>query len=1138
MSGANRPGARPKSDLIRRLSASASLAVIVLVTAAPLAKAATANWVGTDGDWFSDANWAWTNATPTSADIASINTLTGPNLTLAGAAALGVYIGAGADGAMMVSGGGILATSSVTLGNASNVTGTLTVSLGQVNVNGAVEIGAYGAGNLYVVSGGTMTAVDTFLGVNSGTTGLLSVDGAGSTYTATGKIVVGHGGTGTFDVTNGGSVDVTGQLVVGGSGTGTVEIDAGGTLTAGEVLLGNSASASGTLTVSGAGSAVTSFGNAYIGVSGYGRADVLAGGTMSAVDTLVDGSGGATGLLSVDGAGSTYTSSGRIGIGVYGNGTMLVTNGGAVSSDNAIIGWNAGASGTVTVDGAGSSWTNAGTIYVGNDGRAGLTVSDGGSVSATGVYVGTSGAANGSSITVTGAGSTLSVEKGGALNGALIIGEATTGLVSISNGGTVSDYNGTLGNQAGSTGDMTVSGAGSLWRNVYDSSVLYSGNINVGLFGTGFLDVGEGGKVTGTRMYIGNEAGSTGTVTVDGAGSSIDVTGNFYVGTSGDGTLTLSNGGGISAASMRIAYDSGTHGTLNIGAAHGSAAVAAGMINAPSVMFFDGTGTLTFNHTDTNYIFAPAIAGDGAIWVDNGVTRLTGNSSGFGGVATVASGATLSIENGFGGSVGLTHATLNVSGAFQSAATAAVVGSGTIVNSGIISGTDYGLNLTTASTLTNSGTISGGTAAVRLGVGGNVLNIYGSSLFTGGVAFGSTQSNTLNFYTGSYTLPVQNYLLASNSINLLGSARTLITNKLDGSGTGDILVVDASAMGTMDRAASDVQRQVSGVIQDIMSLDVERPGAVLPSSAGGGPLGYAEERKKSNPTDIQVRQSPDSALAFDNAGNLYWLRGFYGGRHQGADGDVVASNAHQFGTITGVDHLYDAWRLGVFGGAGRTTNALADGAGRLEADMALAGVYARRNFGALSLDAAFTGGHIWATSERGINGGAEVAKGDFDGWFVAPEAALSLKVALDRNWSLTPSLKARYIATFYDGYTEAGSSQNARYDGHTTQALEERFDARLGYQTLTSAGLASRYWLSAGASATQRVGGSGYGATVSGTDFTVSPMGDGTVYGGLMSVGFDVMVSDKTTLFGSLEGATYTDNSRSGMARGGVKIAF
>lgn len=1124
---------------LRRLSASASLAVIVLVTAVPATQAATANWIGSDGDWFSDANWAWTNQTPTSADVASINSLTGPNLTLAGAAALGVYVGGGADGAMMVSGGGILATSSLTLANSGGVTGTLTVSGGQVDVSGAVEIGAYGTGRLYLTSGGKVTAVDTFLGVDAAADGLLSVAGANTTYTSTGKLVVGHGGSGELNVTGGGSVAITGQLVVGGSGSGTVEIGAGSTLTAGEILLSNGASASGTLTVTGAGATVTTTGNAYIGVATGGTVNIRSGGAMSAVDTQVDGAGSTTGLLSVDGSGSTYSSSGRLAVGVYGDGSMSVTAGGAVTSTNAIIGWNSGSSGTVTVDGSGSSWSNAGTLYVGNAGAGELTISDGGSVSATGAYVGTSTGASGSSITVTGAGSTLALAKGGALNGALIVGEANgvSGEMTIADGGTVTAYTSTLGDLAGSTGTMTVTGAGSLWRTIADASVPYSGNINIGLFGSGVLDVEQGGQVTGTRFYIGNDVGSSGTVTVDGAGSSIDVTGNFYVGASGDGTLTLSDGGSISAAAVRVAYDSSASGTLNIGAAHGSAAAAAGTVNAPSLTFFDGTGVLTFNHTSSNYVFAPAISGDGTLWVDAGVTRLTGDSSGFSGLATVASGATLALANGFGGRVDLDGATLDVSGALTSTATAAVSGSGIISNSGRISGADYGIDLTAASTLTSSGTIAGGTAAVRLGADGNTLNIYNGALFTGGIQFASTENNTLNFYTGSYTLPVQNYLLASNSINLLGSARTLITTDLNGSGTGNILVVDSSAVGTLDRAASDVQRQVSGVIQDIMSLDFERISVTQPGSSA--PLGYApEERKRRNPTEIQVRSAQDQAVALDASGNLYWLRGFYGGRHQDASGDLAASNAHQFGTVTGVDHLYDDWRIGAFGGAGRSTNTLADGAGQLDADMALAGVYMRRTFGWLAFDAAFTGGHIWADSERGINGGAEIAKGSFDGWFVAPEAALSFKYALDRQWSLTPSLKARYVATFYDGYTEDGSSQNVSYDSHTTQSLEERFDARLAYQTVTSAGAAARYWLSAGASATQRVSGEGYGATVSGVDFVVAPMGDSTVYGALASVGFDVMLSQQTSLFGSLEGSLFSDKSRTGMARGGVKVAF
>ncbi|MDR3373814.1 MAG: autotransporter domain-containing protein [Ancalomicrobiaceae bacterium] len=466
-------------------------------------------------------------------------------------------------------------------------------------------------------------------------------------------------------------------------------------------------------------------------------------------------------------------------------------------------------------------------------------------------------------------------------------------------------------------------------------------------------------------------------------------------------------------------------------------------------------------------------------------------------------------------------------------------GTTTINNSGTISGAIFGLDLGAATTLTNTGTISGGTAAVNFAFGGNTLNIYDSARFLGGVNFAATGSNTLNFYTGSYTLPVQNYLLtgAGNAINLLGSGKTLITNGLNGSGTGNIVIVDTAAVGTLGHVTGDVQRQVSGVITDIMNLNVDRPTSVLPSSSA--PIAYGEEKPKANAASIVIKDSPDQALALDNAGNLFWMRGFYGARWQDANGSTVATHARQYGTLTGVDHLYEDWRLGAYGGVGHTATQVSSGTGSLDADMALAGLYARRNFANfLTLDAAVTGGHLWADTTRGINSGAETALGSFDGWFIAPEAAVSLKYALDPHWSLTPSLRATYVATLYNGYTEHGSSQNVSYDGHTTQSFEERFETHLTYQTATTANLPSSYWLGLGTSSTQRVGTAGYGATVSGTDFTVAALGSSVVYGGSVSTGFDIMLNRQTSLFGSLEGQMFSDHSRSAMGRLGMKVAF
>ena len=93
-------------------------------------------------------------------------------------------------------------------------------------------------------------------------------------------------------------------------------------------------------------------------------------------------------------------------------------------------------------------------------------------------------------------------------------------------------------------------------------------------------------------------------MTVTGAGSTWSNSSGVNVGNLGTGTLTIADGG-IVAGPVTIATNAGAIGTLNIGAGAGDPAAAPGTLTAPSVAFGAGTGTLNFNHTSTNYVFAP-----------------------------------------------------------------------------------------------------------------------------------------------------------------------------------------------------------------------------------------------------------------------------------------------------------------------------------------------------------------------------------------------------------------------------------------------------------------------------------------------------------------------------------------------------
>ncbi len=307
--------------------------------------------------------------------------------------------------------------------------------------------------------------------------------------------------------------------------------------------------------------------------------------------------------------------------------------GASLTSSHGVIGHYEGETGEVTVSGAGNSWASTGNIYVGNEGDGTLSVLSGASVTSVDGYVGTVGDSHGE-VTIDGADSEW------AMTGVFIAGyeDGTTADVTISNGGSLKAVQGTLGDYAGSYGSMTVTGEGSTWSAYDDGVTDYAGFMNVGLLGEGDLTVSDGGAVEAYRLYIGNDEGSVGTVVVTGEGSSITTEHRLYVGSYGSGSLTVSDGAVVTAERINIAYLEGASGVLNIGAAAGDAAVAAGTIDTGEIYIGMDTGRLVFNHTDVDYELASAISGTGEIQHLAGHSTLTGDSSAYTGDVVVTGG--------------------------------------------------------------------------------------------------------------------------------------------------------------------------------------------------------------------------------------------------------------------------------------------------------------------------------------------------------------------------------------------------------------------------------------------------------------------------------------------------------------------
>lgn len=152
---------------------------------------------------------------------------------------------------------------------------------------------------------------------------------------------------------------------------------------------------------------------------------------------------------------------------------------------------------------------------------------------------------------------TLDIASGSATQSGALTG---SGQVIKTGAGTV-----TLTGSNSYTGDTSVNGgvlavdgpSGS----ITSTSFIYAGRTNNGTF-----NLTNGATATsGSYVIIGNDAGTTGFITVDGTDSQLSAGNNIDVGLFGNGSLTIGNGGTVYTPNLvYLAYDNGTTATLNL----------------------------------------------------------------------------------------------------------------------------------------------------------------------------------------------------------------------------------------------------------------------------------------------------------------------------------------------------------------------------------------------------------------------------------------------------------------------------------------------------------------------------------------------------------------------------------------------
>ncbi len=499
--------------------------------------------------------------------------------------ALDLHVGYNGNGELSVSNGAEGSSTYLYIGYGSGSTGKVTVdgTGSMLTASYALYVGNSGNGTLSITNGATVRSSNSYIGDETGSTGMVTLDGIDSTWTNSGGLYVGNAGNGILSITNGASVSnsevayigyesgSTGKVTVDGVGStwtnngwlqigrwdssGTLNITNGATVSNSYGFIGGSPDQVCAVTVDGAGSTWTNTADLHIGdEEGSGTLNILHGATVvvggstsvdeeDSVDVINFGADGGTlttgsliassaqlagkgtinarGLVSdvdlvFDSTASlkqTITfndqpdqnvtihldvsdnsgSNGALGAGYRDNGSLIISDGVSINSALGYIGYESGSTGEVTVDGIGSAWTNDGELLVGFFGNGTLNITNGATVSASIVEVGYENGSTGVVI-VNGARSRLTNDGG------LRVGGYTDakGMLSITNGGAVDNSSGSIGGWSGSTGEVTVDGAGSTWTN--------SDDLYVGYVGSGTLSITGGGAVKALNVSINAES--------------------------------------------------------------------------------------------------------------------------------------------------------------------------------------------------------------------------------------------------------------------------------------------------------------------------------------------------------------------------------------------------------------------------------------------------------------------------------------------------------------------------------------------------------------------------------------------------------------------------------------------------------